>query len=52
MIMKFKSKTALHAHIKELEDSGYLIPEWHKQPMPQQGKTIVTKMYKVNFNNE
>lgn len=45
--MKFKSKTALLEHIKELEEAGYLEEEW-KIEDGLFGKTRMVKVYKVN----
>lgn len=48
--MKFKSKTELIEHIKELEESGYLEAQWHlnhsKDPPYH---THGVKFYKINF---
>ena len=50
--MKFKSKTALAEHIKELVKSGYLLPEWKIEYIGTDADpmTHATKLFKVNFN--
>jgi len=48
--MKFNSKIALAEHIKDLEKSGYLIPQWLEEiPIKNSLKTRAEKVYKVNF---
>ena len=51
--MKFKSKTALAQHIKELEESGYLESKWILKHYEKDGKPMTkgTKMFKINFNS-
>lgn len=47
--MKFKSRTALAEHIKELEQSGYLIPQWNLEHLPN-NRTKGTRVYRINFD--
>jgi len=42
--MKFKSKTALSEHFKELELGGYIIGDW----ITKDNKSF-DRMYKINF---
>ena len=46
--MKFKSKTELAIHLKELVDSGYLIEEWDINKTPDDF-TTVKKIYTPNY---
>jgi len=47
-VMKFKSKTALAEHIKELERDGYLISEWITKTDGLD--TIAYKAFKINYD--
>ena len=46
--MKFKSKTELSEHIKELCDSGYLKSHWDLKH--GEGKTRGIRVYTVNYD--
>ena len=46
--MKFKSKTELAIHLKELVDSGYLIEEWDINKTLDDF-TTVKKIYTPNY---
>ena len=49
--MKFKSETALLEHIKELEESGYLEPQWHlNHSKDPPYLTHGVKLYKIKFD--
>lgn len=44
--MKFKSKTQLIEHIKELVKNGYLTEHWEFE---NETHTKASKIYKINF---
>jgi len=46
--MKFKSKTALTEHIKELVGNGYLVEHWHFDH--DEKHTYAEKLFKVNYD--
>ena len=47
--MKFKSKTALIEHIKELVKDGYLTEHWHFFDIDDK-HTNGEKLFKINFD--
>ena len=51
--MKFKSRTALAEHFKELEKNGYVISSVISEPFFKNGKNgwKHIRVFKINFDN-
>ena len=51
--MKFKSKTALAEHVKQLVKDGYLVPDWLTtiSDAPANSQRVKkVRIYQVNYN--
>jgi len=49
--MKFKSRTELYEHVRELVNDGYLKEKWLIDDKAEEGKTKARKILYMSFDN-